>query len=537
MLALGLGVMIFAGVIWVYAGNLNPPAGPVAPTMKPLDQVEPRTPVQSLPGSGSAVYVISQPGAYYLTGNITGVAGKYGIFVNADNVSLDLNGFAVIGVPSSADGIVDPGNSSPRQNVAVCNGAIQSWGGNGVNLAWTSNAAVTGLRLSGNGVAGVRVGDGGTVRNCACASNNSGIVTGQNAQVSDCIARYHTQGGISAATECSVSHCLTDFNGGDGIHTGADCTVQSSSSLQNTGSGIQAGNNSSVLDSRAVGNGNNGIGVGSGSLVRGCVGSSSSFHGIFISGGSSVEDCTAQFNGSVGVYISGGCTISRCTATSNNTGIGTQDNSGTGCTIAHCTASSNTSVGISANAGCHIADCTARNNLTGINVGSDCTVQSSTAVSNTGTGISVDGSGDTISGCTVNSNASTGISNNNADGGCLITGCTVELNGNSGIFVRKNCRVIENHCSRQTSGDGISVAGDGNHIEGNTCDDNTTGFAVQFLSGIDNVLLRNRSHGNTAPQYRFQGANASYGPIVDIAGLADITGTANANHPMANYRY
>jgi hypothetical protein len=27
----------------VYAGDLNPPAGPVGPTMKPLSQVEPRT--------------------------------------------------------------------------------------------------------------------------------------------------------------------------------------------------------------------------------------------------------------------------------------------------------------------------------------------------------------------------------------------------------------------------------------------------------------------------------------------------------------
>ena len=37
---------------------------------------EARVPVESLPGSATAQYVIGAPGVYYLTGNITGVAGK-----------------------------------------------------------------------------------------------------------------------------------------------------------------------------------------------------------------------------------------------------------------------------------------------------------------------------------------------------------------------------------------------------------------------------------------------------------------------------
>ena len=46
------------------AGDLNPPAGPVAPTMKKLDEIEPRTPISpsSTPGNATATYRITQPG-------------------------------------------------------------------------------------------------------------------------------------------------------------------------------------------------------------------------------------------------------------------------------------------------------------------------------------------------------------------------------------------------------------------------------------------------------------------------------------------
>ena len=91
------------------AGDLTPPAGPVAPTMKTLDEVEPRTAINltNTPGDADSVYRITASGSYYLTGNITDQADKSGIEIATSGVSIDLNGFALIGVPGSGAGMGD----------------------------------------------------------------------------------------------------------------------------------------------------------------------------------------------------------------------------------------------------------------------------------------------------------------------------------------------------------------------------------------------------------------------------------------------
>ncbi|MGZ5022930.1 MAG: hypothetical protein ACXWAX_10115, partial [Chthoniobacterales bacterium] len=88
LLSLGTPYTAFA------QGSLTPPAAPT-PTMKSLDQIEPRTPISSLP------FTISTAGSYYVTANLTGVVGQHGITINADNVTLDLGGFELIGPGSS----------------------------------------------------------------------------------------------------------------------------------------------------------------------------------------------------------------------------------------------------------------------------------------------------------------------------------------------------------------------------------------------------------------------------------------------------
>ena len=83
-------------------GSLTPP-GPPAPSMKTLAQIEPRTPISSLP------FTINQSGSYYVTTNLIGVSGQNGIIVQTRNVTIDLNGFGILG-PNSCVGGVPGGN-------------------------------------------------------------------------------------------------------------------------------------------------------------------------------------------------------------------------------------------------------------------------------------------------------------------------------------------------------------------------------------------------------------------------------------------
>jgi parallel beta-helix repeat protein len=77
------------------------------------------TPITSVP------YTISQPGFYYLKGNLTSSAAGHAITINSSNVTLDLMGFTLTG-PGAAAGDGIHINSGMRQ-VEVRNGNIQGF--------------------------------------------------------------------------------------------------------------------------------------------------------------------------------------------------------------------------------------------------------------------------------------------------------------------------------------------------------------------------------------------------------------------------
>lgn len=106
--------------------QLVPPPGPVAPSMKRLDQLDARKLVTRLPGSSSAVHVISEPGQYMLDRDIDCPSGKSCIVVSACGpVSIDLNGFSLHGSSGALDGVSCPGSCPGGGGGGGAGGSLQ----------------------------------------------------------------------------------------------------------------------------------------------------------------------------------------------------------------------------------------------------------------------------------------------------------------------------------------------------------------------------------------------------------------------------
>jgi len=284
------------------AGPLNPPPGPIAPTGRTVQEIyekiartdvglaEPRIPVQSLPGSATALHVISEPGSYYLTANIQGVAGKNGIEITSRDVSLNLGGYLLEGVAGSLKGI-RVGDFLKR--VRIVEGSIARWGDGGVlvgngaensvlaDLLVGENGGDSGIvatatailrcrseRNSGWGIRGgslvvececydnSNVGidaNAAIVSKCRVAGNFLGIFCGDQVCISECVARNNVSG-IIAFGRARVSSCHVAYNG-EGIVAGDGAVVEGNSVVGNSGPGIITPNTGAfVIGNRAQGN-------------------------------------------------------------------------------------------------------------------------------------------------------------------------------------------------------------------------------------------------------------------------------------------
>ncbi len=116
---------------------------------------------------GGFPFVISTPGSYRLTGNLSVPSGSDGIDVSADNVTVDLNGFAIVGSGGSGG----KGISSTNNQITVRNGTVTGMGGDGIVLG--DNAIVDGVHAISNGGNGITVGNSGMVTHCTVSANQS----------------------------------------------------------------------------------------------------------------------------------------------------------------------------------------------------------------------------------------------------------------------------------------------------------------------------------------------------------------------------
>jgi hypothetical protein len=124
--------------------------------------------------AGGYPYVISNPGSYKLSGNLTVPDGNTTAIVIAhDNVTIDLNGFSILGPVNCTPGGglfcgtggnalgygIRAGSDSPMQayfNITIRNGMIQGMGADGIHLLG-DNILVEDLRVRSNGLSGIVV--------------------------------------------------------------------------------------------------------------------------------------------------------------------------------------------------------------------------------------------------------------------------------------------------------------------------------------------------------------------------------------------
>src|SRR5690606_3651981 len=178
------------------------------PTYKTLAEAEPRIPVgpTTTPGGSFSLYRITQPGSYYLTGNITGEAGKAGIQILTGDVTLDLNGFAVVGVAGSTSGVEVAGSPS---NITVRNGVVRDWDSAGIYAFGDTNLTFADLRLAGNGRDGLNAGARCTVVDCIAEGNGEeGFEIGEAAVVRGCVAAENAGAGILTGMTAVVEGCV-----------------------------------------------------------------------------------------------------------------------------------------------------------------------------------------------------------------------------------------------------------------------------------------------------------------------------------------
>ncbi|MEO0483546.1 MAG: right-handed parallel beta-helix repeat-containing protein [Planctomycetota bacterium] len=362
-----------------HAGPLAPPAGAPAPTDTALRNTDPRTPINdaTAPPSAFANHVISSPGTYYLTADIVADQNKTGIQIDAVGVTLDLNGFALIGLGPSTT--VSLNGIAPADGTVIRNGQIRDF---------------TSYAIEGNFDDDILI-EHVTVRNCG-----RGIAASTNSRVINCAVYDTGDVGIRVSNSGLVEGCVSD---GHAL------------------SGITAGAGSIVLNCTASNNGSDGIFANSHGLIKNCIATDNDSDGIQVFFGGSVIDCVSSGN-KVG-FLSGASTLfHRCHAYDST--IDGFD-LGQGCVARECLSTTNGIRGFQLDRSTIVDSVSRSNGFSGINAVDDCLVRGCVCFDNnqssgSGGGVHVEGSGNVVQNTVSRDNAGLGIQVHSASGNRVV---------------------------------------------------------------------------------------------------------------------
>ena len=285
-------------------GALTPPGAP-APTMKTLDQVEPRKPINAAnaPGDGTNSFRITAAGSYYLPGPITGASGKNGIAIEANDVTIDLRGFTLGGVAGSLDGVHV---AAGRSRLTVRNGRISGWGGDGIDEVdgGATDGIYEKIHATGNGADGLRLNEKCVLTACKLDHNNgSGVSVNGRSTISGCTANDNNLLGFYFGAGAIVD-CVASSNGGTGIESaGEPVLIKNCVAFQNGDSGLKSGGGGKIAD---------------------CISRNNSFAGIEAGYYATITGCTVK-NNPLGIFAGGSCHIVGNMGEGNGDGLSIYD--------------------------------------------------------------------------------------------------------------------------------------------------------------------------------------------------------------------
>lgn len=446
----------------VSAGPLDPPAGPVAPTEKPLRDVEPRTVIRQ----ADIPLVITEPGSYLLAERITPTGtGQTAITIDASRVTLDLGGALIDGAATRPNTFaVGVQIEADARGVVVRNGAIDGADA-GVRAASRSTVTLEDLRVSNTTGDGIRVFDDSVVTRCdVSGSGGRGVWAGDRCRITDTYASQNGADGFEIGDDAVVERCRSTGNAEFGLIVGSGAVLRDCVVAENTGElagAIRFGADATIIGCTA--RNNTGIGFGGldpgASTLEHCVSSGNTGSGFSVRNGSSVRACVARNNGAAGFFADRGATLRDCTA---------QNNGGVGFTLIE---------------GATARDCIAREN------GSD------------GFGV---GAHSIVIGCIARENTRYGFHLNQVSEGAMLRDCNSADNGDHGYFLVGDGWDVSGCVASGNAGNGFRTdtqSSRGKLVRCHTYDDNYNVFAgtSNFIGTINqSATLANDPWINTA---------------------------------------
>jgi hypothetical protein len=314
----------------------------------------------SIMAAGGYPFAIAASGSYVLTSNLTPPAATGALVVAAPNVTLDLNGFDVIGsLGGAAVGISGVGAGG---GLTVRDGTIENFSGAGISVDTNAKILRTTIRNNGAGIALLPPGrclivENTIIDNNAAGGTNVGIEAGDECKIENNVIAQNDGGGIACASSVIVHNEIIANGAGagqGGILCFDGCTIQENVIRFNSDYGISdsLGPAAALPFPSPPGTPFPAFPVGGGPspnvILKNTIDGTAAGYGIYANTTAVVSHNSVSNNGLEGILCGGSCTIVGNQVNSNNLTGGTNGGvtAGPGSTVNDNSISFNFGVGL-----------------------------------------------------------------------------------------------------------------------------------------------------------------------------------------------